>query len=667
MKTLIFHFTENNKDVASFIKKNKIKNGKTVLVQMFSGIVDENLLKNLTREIIDYLPHAQIIGATTSGEIVEGSTYEETIAISFTIFEKTQCKSLLLPHNGDSFQAGADLAKYLVGKDTKALIVFGDGLTGNGEFILRGIQSVAPKVLVAGGMAGDNIQFQKTIVFNEKDITCHGVVGVALNNPNLVVQNTYNFNWKKIGRPMMVTKAKDNRIYTINDIPVLDIYTKYLGKGIADLMPSVEFPLMVERNGMKIARDVIFKHDDGSFSVAGNIHEGEKVQFAYGDIDMILDSSKKLIKDIQEKPIDAIFVYSCTARKIFMEKSIEKEIASLAKIAPVTGFFTYGEFFHGKSSNEVFNETMTLLTLSEKDVTDIPKKKVAFSRVSHGNERRFVTLKGLTHLTQVVTGELTDLTNNLEEKVKEQTNELRENFEKLKEIDRLKTEFISIASHELRTPMTVIKTYTSLLLDKSFAKGLSDQQVEFLEKIFKNTSQLIGLVNDMLDITKLESGRMDFDMKNINLCDFIPSVLSEFTYLYEEKNISLICEAPNDNKSLEIHADEEKLRRVFMNLLSNALKFTPKDGKVSISCKISKEYVNIDISDTGIGIPSDKLEQIFERFSQVDNPMQRDYEGTGLGLSIVKTMLEKMDASISVKSKVNKGSIFTMSFKKNIK
>ena len=237
-------------------------------------------------------------------------------------------------------------------------------------------------------------------------------------------------------------------------------------------------------------------------------------------------------------------------------------------------------------------------------------------------------------------------------------------YEKLLELDRRKDDFISIASHELRTPMTVIKGYASLLEDEILGQ-LNGKQKSYSRKIIDHTDHLIELVNDMLDLNKLESGKMDLKLNPCEIQSFLDRIQDDFAVMYKEKNIELKYQTEiNKDKVL---ADENKIMQVFNNLLRNAFKFTNNNGKVEILITELKEENNIiefRVKDNGIGIPEDKIESIFNKFSQVDNHLQRDHEGTGLGLAIVKKIIENHQGTISVESQEGKGSIFIFTLPK---
>jgi diguanylate cyclase (GGDEF)-like protein/PAS domain S-box-containing protein len=245
---------------------------------------------------------------------------------------------------------------------------------------------VNDKVIIAGGHAADNSNFVETLVFTKEHIFTHGAVGVTLNSKHLHVHEDYSFNWHPIGNELTITKAEGNRVYTIDGKSAVDTYAYYLGEDIAKGLPAVgiEFPLIVNRNGSNVSRASIAKEDDGSLIVAGNLYTGEKVQIGYGNSKEILQKSQKIVETTSQKPSEAIFVYSCSTRKYFMGEEVEAETLPLQAIAPVSGFFTYGEFFTS-NKKELFNQ---LINMTTKEIIEQAKTLKAANKLNKEHKER---------------------------------------------------------------------------------------------------------------------------------------------------------------------------------------------------------------------------------------------------------------------------------------
>ena len=963
------HTYSNTRGFIDFVEANSIKTEENILVQVFSGQLELEKIKEVHNAVVGQLPQAAVIGSTTSGEIINGCVQNETIVISVSVFENTKVKSLCYEYEQDSFHAGEVVAQELIKDDTRLLITFTD-FTINGEEYVQGIGSIGKNVPICGGLAADNRLMTKTYVFTEDKIVDKGVVAVSLSG-DIQVINDHRYDWQTLGKALTVTKSEKNRLYKVDGMTIKEAYVHYLGGEVAAELPmsSVVFPIIIDRGGVSVARAALQCHDDGSISFAGNVNVGDKVRFGYGNPQMILNTP--FWTDAIQDKAESIFVYSCMARKILIGDAIQMEIEPLQSFAPTSGFFTYGEFFHSLKGNELLNQTMTFVALSESEAAqkvekiEIPKEEV-------NKEKKNYTLRALFHLVNVTSQEIYEKNESLEEEVtrrketeyelqvsaqkqvvlnsvlnigmkklflKEQlekildtlldfswlslgkkggmflydpdaedliltatrgmpehienrcsrialndcycgkvavtkkmifvtckencdsktceglsdygyysipivsgddllgvmllyvkdeqgakedvqeflesvattvaniiyrkkieddlhehkehlehivqertqdleesreqyrglvqnvpvglfrtsidgdilmVNEaftrilgfsskeefydahknirefyesiedrdkllkklakkervqneeitfkrkdgerivcsmsarfayksngevdyidgvfeditkekqantvLRESLERLQEIDRMKNKFISIASHELRTPMTVVKTYSHLLLEKTFG-DLTPQQQQFLEKMHHNTELLINLVNDMLDISKLEAGKMNLENETLVLAEAVQKTVKDFEVMFEQKGVEFVIDWP-DNGQIPIFASERGLDRILTNLFSNALKFTPEGGNVTLYARKYGHKVEIGVQDTGIGIPKENIDTIFEKFSQVESPLQREYDGTGLGLAIVKGIVEKMGGEVFVESEAGAGAKF---------
>lgn len=244
--------------------------------------------------------------------------------------------------------------------------------------------------------------------------------------------------------------------------------------------------------------------------------------------------------------------------------------------------------------------------------------------------------------------------------------ELEESFEKerkklyeMQEYDRIKTEFFSNISHELRTPINVIFSALQMhelkLKDGSFKDNISCKY-KYTNIMKQNCYRLLRLVNNIIDITKIDSGYFDMNENNIDIINLVENITLSVADYIENKGLLLIFDTVVEEKI--ISCDPEKIERIILNILSNAVKFTSSGGKITVNIGDCVENICIRIKDTGRGIPKDKIDSIFKRFVQVDKTLTRDCEGSGIGLSLVKCLVELHDGTISVESDVGRGTEF---------
>ncbi len=250
----------------------------------------------------------------------------------------------------------------------------------------------------------------------------------------------------------------------------------------------------------------------------------------------------------------------------------------------------------------------------------------------------------------------------LEQKVRQRTKELSEALEKIQTISKRKSDFISAVSHELRTPLTSIKGYASILATGKLGE-LPPNAKQRVEKINKHSDDLSQLINNLLDISRIESGRQELKLEAVNIKNMAESLGDMLGSLFKEKGLEFILDIQPGIP--DAHADKGQLERVFINLVGNALKFTPPGGKITIKAKIlDGQMLQVSVSDTGLGIAEKDLTKIFDEFYRVDNEANQQVKGTGLGLSLVKYIVEAHKGRLSVTSQLNHGSTFAFTIPK---
>ncbi len=264
--------------------------------------------------------------------------------------------------------------------------------------------------------------------------------------------------------------------------------------------------------------------------------------------------------------------------------------------------------------------------------------------------------------------------------LEEKNRTLKEQNERLQELDKLKSNFLATVSHELRTPLTSLIGYSEMLIE-CMAGVLNDEQRDYVKTIMEKGETLLAMISQILDLSRIESGNLRMDLSEFSVKDVLKHATTSVIPQCQKKNITL--ELDIDAELPLFRGDKDKIGQIVVNLLGNSVKFTPQGGKIYLRGKLwtgprrnkkktaddgaamlfdlaDESFVRIDVQDSGVGIPVEKLERVFERFYQVDNTSTREYGGTGLGLSIVKSFVEAHKGEIFAESEVGKGSTFTV-------
>ena len=496
------HKYDTDKKLQLFVYANKLHEEKNILIQVFSGNFDEKFLQSLLTRLQSLIPSAHIIGSTTDGEILDQDVSLGETVVSFSHFDNVTLKSSFV-EGGNSYENAKELYAKIANDKTRLMICFSDGIFSNGEEILNALNEENPEMIVAGGMAGDNAQFDKTYVMNQDHLSTKGLVAVAFEGEDLQVNTHYSFDWVPIGNEMTVTKAEQNRVYEINGISAYETYKKYLGSNAASKLPriGVEFPLIMQEEGLNVARAIMQTHTDGSLSFAGNLPQGAKVRFGVGNSELILSHGRENAQVIQEYPVESVFIYSCMARRRFLQENIEAELGLYPKEIPVSGFFTYGEFFSSQKRKKLLNQSMTILMLSESKELLKTKKSKLIERSRQDSGEYSETLEALAHLVNVSSDDLNKLNQTLEQRVEDKVKELQKSTQFFQNIFETAKEGIWVLDLDKE----------SIMINEALVNILGFEEDELIGKSiydFMDESSKHKYDNDASQITKVESSAL---------------------------------------------------------------------------------------------------------------------------------------------------------------
>ncbi len=635
MKTYNIKYLNEN-ELKEFVLSNNLKKYNNILIQVFTGNPGKRYILLLQEILKELLPQAIIIGATTDGEIIGQKVLTKNTVISISVFQNTSLKSILIEHkNKNSYETGKKIAENILSDNTKAVILFSDGINTNADELLKGFEEKNGKVLLTGGMAGDNGLLKQTFVFNEDKITDSGAVAVALNSDSLQAASTFKYDWLPIGKEFTVTKSDKNRVYTIDNIPAYELYKKYLGEDLAKKLPAVgiEFPLVIKKGDNLIARACIKDPKDGSLIFAGNIKEGEIVQFAYGNIETILQTSDSFANFLENHPCESIFIYSCMARRRFLKSSAPLELKPLKDLTnSISGFFTYGEFYTTKRHYELLNETMTILMLSENEKKN---KKIIHKNGWSKLSSHYDTLKALSHIAYVTSMELQHLNQTLEKKIKEEVEKSRKKDRLLMQQTRLAQmgEMINMIAHQWKQPLNAISaTASGLRLRNSLGKYDQKFFDEQLGKIEEYTKHMANTIEDFRNFFKPTK-----KMEEVSLENLIDNALTIMNFSLNNNNIKIVKIYQNPTK-IKTFANE--IKHVILNIIKNAedalVERNIEDKYIKIKTYKKEKYHIIEIEDNAKGIDEKIIDRIFDPYFST-----KKKKGTGIGLYMSKIIVEE--------------------------
>lgn len=352
-------------------ESRSLKQLSSVLVSVFMDTSKKALLEEIQKSIRAVFPEAQVIGAVSNGEIVNGQLLDQGVAVNFTLFEESTVRVFSYDfQEKKSSTAGRDLLSVLqADKEAAAVEIISAGFHLDINPFLKQLSASRKKLLFFGGMADDGSLGKNGLVFTQNAQLRHGVVAVVFSGQSLHVQTSSSFGWKPLGRTMTVTKMDgDFCLQELDGRPPLAVFERYLAIRNTDhfLEDALTFPFYFERHGTVLARHPRRCRDDGSMMFGADFRVGEQVRLAYGDPGDIIDNAMVLQEKMASFKPEAIFVVSCVARWMLLGSDTEKELAICKHLAPSAGFYAYGEFMRNKSG-EIMVSNMTLVTVGMRE------------------------------------------------------------------------------------------------------------------------------------------------------------------------------------------------------------------------------------------------------------------------------------------------------------
>ncbi len=657
MKTFNIRYRSAEK-LKDFLTLHKLTTQENILVQLFTANTKKTEILSLTKTLQELLSHAIIIGCSSDGEIMDGKVLEHNTIISITLFEKTDLKVLFLEGEDVSVDAGKKIAKRIIKKDTKALILLATFQDINAQTLLEEIyhDNLADKELViSGALASDYGKFKSSSVFDGQKIATRGIIALSLSGESLYASNHYVHDWEPISRKFKVDVAVGNRVEKVDAKTAKSLYNHYIGSDEVTSLPlyALQFPFVAKRQSRHISKQIVVDHEDGALTFTSNIKKGEILQIAFANIDKIERSSEKLFLEITQEPVETLFIYASSARRRFIEHFSHKEIDALKSIAPMAGFFGFSEFFANESQCNVLSQSMSVLVLSER--SDVREYALPHRKKSLQKELDYKTVKVLSNIAQVSSRELEELNKKLEQRIREGVKENRKKDSIMIHNSKLAQlgEMMGLIAHQWRQPLSAISATASGMQIKFELDSWTPEYVQSsLSHIDEYVQHLSDTINDFTDFFKPSK-----KSESIMIRDIIKKALFIMSPLLTKESVMVIKKYDSDNR-VETYPNE--VVQVVLNLLKNAvnaqIKNAIKNPEIYIH-EYQKEGRNIiEVSDNAGGIDEKIIDKIFEPYFSTKN----SENSMGLGLYMSKfIMVDSCGGNIEVEN-IDDGVKFTI-------
>ncbi len=448
---------------------------KSVLVQVFSSSPDREILGRITNEISECIPKAVVVGSTTVGEIIYGQPRVRTIVLSFSFFDETVLKPFLIADPaGTEFEAGKNLIEKVSSfNEIAGMLLFATPQSISVSKLFNGMSEEGFDFPVFGGGAGVYDPKAASMIFLGGQVLDKGAIAVVFLSKSLHIYTRTFLGWRPLSKEMTITEASGRLLKKIDGQRAFDVYSRYLNIPNDEhfFANALEFPILIEKNGLMIARVPFFVTDDGSIGFLADIEPGDKFHIGYGEPDLILGHSESIQQDLYNFAPNSIFLYACICRRFLLQDDENLEIQTFDHIAPTAGFYTYGEFIKHKNSMFLLNSTIVVVGFREgkreqssrpelfEKATDLSIDSDPFS----ATHSRIITR--LLHFIGVVTSEL-----------EEANQELKRisSIDKLTQIDnRLKLD--EVLEHELSISTRYGTALSVLILDIDYFKEVNDK------------------------------------------------------------------------------------------------------------------------------------------------------------------------------------------------
>jgi len=630
-----------------------------VLVTAFSSFMDKAVTMKIIDTVKALLPRAFMAGTTSIGYNSSDEKCDEYLICSVMAFEtdafdiyEYDCPST------NAFEAGMRLGKTICQTDApKGVLLFPCDFTGNFEQFLSTATICNKDIPFFGAFSGTlgfnifdytELQFETSYLFTDR-IFHSGGIAIVFHGEDIHISTHYSCCWHPLGKTMKITGKEGNFISTIDDYPANYIFKKYFGVDteVVNLTSNIaEFPLLVQRGNITAPRIAVGAEGE-KVKFASDMHLGETITFSYGNAKDMLRESFRNSEILRCFEPQVVFLFICAGRHYYLKEDSVKEISYFKRFCEEP-LLLYGssEILKTSEGGGELNSSLVAVGIREGEIRD------------H-------SLTCDLGMSEDETPSAIPFTHRVINFLEATTDELAQAAEEARVANRSKSDFLSRMSHEIRSPLNAI-----LGLDEMIQRESTEKKIlEYASDIQSSGRVLLSLINDILDLSKIEAGKMELLEDNYDPSSTINDLVNMILVRAREKGLKLITEV-DEHLPSTLCGDETRLRQCILNILTNSVKYT-NEGSVTFSVSFEKAdedsiFLKVKISDTGIGIKEEDLEKLTRPYERIEVRRNKKIEGTGLGMNIVTSLLSLMGSSLKVESVYGEGSVFSFSVKQKV-
>lgn len=662
----ITNFTDGSLEAAltEAASLDAYKSAAQVLLVVLEHNWDTEELDRHRRMVCELLPKAEVMGATHFDDLSplwgEDTGVAHCAMFTFFFFEHPAFSLCRCPIDGLSdAEAGRALGDEICAMpDCKGAILLLSEVWRNADLILNSAgRGAAEGVPIFGATAarftdswGDNLGY----VFDRDGVYSDTALLTLFHGETVRVKVSYNYGWTPVGKVMTITGMDDDfRVTEIDGQPAMDIYHRYLGLSPALIMVSnvCEFPLIVERNGLTIARVPVSSERGGRLRFGAALRPGERVRFSYGAQREIFSQVYQDASEYLNFAPQGMLLTVCGNRLIFLKDDEHYEVDYYRQLAPqLAVMHGNSELYQYAGTGGELNSALVAIGIreGEPENQELSLARKSFLADSASMNFHIPLAYRVMFFLSAVTADLKEMT------------------ERANAANEAKSAFLSNMSHEIRTPINAVLGMDEMILRESTEENV----LEYAENIRTAGSSLLGLVNDILDFSKIEAGKMDILSAEYETASVLNDLVNLIQKRAEDKGLTLTIEA-DENLPAKLYGDELRIKQVVTNILTNAVKYTEEGGvTLHVNTEPSGTEGNVilcvSVQDTGIGIKKEDMQKLFSAFERIEEERNRSVEGTGLGMNITQRLLAMMGSKLEVQSVYGEGSTFSFRLEQRV-